>query len=381
MKSLFAGSLILVAMVIVGIFLFKDRLVHFLLVSPKQETVALEGVDTKNPKDNVANPVTVVAQDLSIPWELAFLPNGDILVTERAGKLVRVSSSSKTVTEVDGVAHIGEGGLLGLALDPNFSSNKLIYLYSTTQNPGGIQNRVEKYIYENDKLTQRETILGGIKGSKNHDGGKIAFGPDGKLYISTGDAEEPNSSQDKESLNGKILRINSDGSIPEDNPFGNAVYAYGLRNVQGLTWDGSDRLWATEHGPSGSETGNDELNLIEMGGNYGWPLVRGMEEKEGMITPAIESGKTDTWAPGSVVYLDSNLYFTGLRGEALYKVSIVDVDRLSLTANFKKEFGRLRGAVLGPDGFIYVTTSNKDGRGSPKANDDKILKIDPSALK
>jgi len=177
----------------------------------------------------------------------------------------------KQVIEVEGVEATGEGGLLGLAVHPQFVENQYLYLYLTSKEEGGVVNRVERYRLVENQLEEREVMVVGILGAAYHDGGRMEFGPDGKLYITTGDAGQPNLAQDKESLNGKILRINDDGSVPEDNPFGNQVYSYGHRNPQGLAWDSQERLWATEHGPSGLQTGNDELNLIVKGRNYGWP--------------------------------------------------------------------------------------------------------------
>lgn len=193
--------------------------------------------------------VEIIAQNLNIPWEVVFLPDREILVTQRPGTLLLVKN--KQQIPIAGVEHIGEGGLLGLAVHPNFKENKLIYLYLTSQTSAGLTNRVEQYKFENNSLSGRKVILEGIAGASNHDGGRIAFGPDGYLYITTGDAQNPDSAQYRNSLNGKILRIKDDGSIPEDNPFGNAVYSYGHRNSQGLAWDGQKRLWATEHGRSG----------------------------------------------------------------------------------------------------------------------------------
>lgn len=317
----------------------------------------------------------VVAENLRIPWDIAFLPDATILVTERPGTLKHIKTNTTAVT-VEGVAHRGEGGLLGVTLHPEFEANQFIYLYSTTLgSSGGLTNRVERYKYANDQLSDRITILQNIPGSNNHDGGKIAFGPDGKLYITTGDASQEASAQDKNSLAGKILRVNDDGTIPADNPFGNAVYSYGHRNAQGLAWDSSGQLWATEHGPSALQSGNDELNKIVKGANYGWPTVKGQETGNGFTLPVIESGDTDTWAPGGLAFYKSMLVFAGLRGESLYSTPVSDGELGELTTHLRQKYGRLRAVSVGPDGNLYFSTSNTDGRGRPKPGDDKILRI------
>lgn len=317
----------------------------------------------------------VVAENLKIPWEVAFLPDGTMLVTERPGTLKHILNNT-TAIPVEGVAHRGEGGLLGMALHPDFENNHFIYLYSTTNTGGGLTNRVERYVLDKDQLLGRKELLENIPGSSNHDGGRLAFGPDGLLYITTGDAEVTANAQDKNSLAGKILRIKDDGSIPSDNPFNNAVYSYGHRNPQGLAWDSTGQLWATEHGPSGASTGYDELNRIEKGGNYGWPTIKGDQAKDGLITPIINSGADDTWAPSGLAYYKGLLIFSGLRGESLYTVPVgVDGKLGDLTKYLTSKYGRLRAVVPGPDGVLYITTSNTDGRGKPKAGDDKIIKI------
>jgi len=321
----------------------------------------------------------VVADRLHIPWSLAFLPDGDLLVTERPGTLLRLGRQ-RIEYRVEGVEATGEGGLLGLALHPEFAANRYVYLYSTTRSGGDITNRVERYRLESDRLSERKAIVTGIPGGSFHDGGRIAFGPDGLLYIGTGDGGDSNAAQDVHSLAGKILRVTDDGAVPDDNPFGNAVYSYGHRNVEGLAWDDRGRLWSTEHGPSGFETGNDEINLIEKGKNYGWPVIRGMERHAGMETPVVESGRNYTWAPASAAYLHGSLYFGGLRGEALYEARL-GRDPPEIVAHFLHQFGRIRDVVVGPDGRLYFSTSNTDGRGVPHENDDKILRVNPVGLR
>ncbi len=321
-----------------------------------------------------------VANSLSVPWSIAFLPDGALLVTERRGNLLKISPEYKNIASINGVLHTAEGGLLGLAVHPQFSSNRYIYLYYTYSDKSGIFNRVERYRLVGDLLSDPKVIIDGIWGSANHDGGQLAFGPDGYLYITTGDAERPNLAQDKNSLNGKILRLAEDGSIPRDNPFGSAIYSYGHRNPQGLAWDDSGRLWSSEHGPSGLQSGHDEINLISKGGNYGWPDIRGDQKMPGMTPPVLESGARDTWAPAGLIHYRGNLFFTGLRGQALYQAQITSGGQLSLIVHHKNQFGRLRAIGLGHDGYIYFSTSNSDGRGLPKPGDDRIIRFDPNSL-
>jgi glucose/arabinose dehydrogenase len=332
--------------------------------APSKEQIGMQEV--------LEDAIAVMAENLIIPWEIAFLPNGGMLVTQRTGELLFVGEDK--VYEIEGVAHVGEGGLLGMALHPDFKNTHWVYLYLTTQAKQGLENRVERYRIENNELTERAVLLSGIPGARFHDGGRIEFGPDGMLYITTGDAGNPNLAQDINSLAGKILRIRDDGSAPEDNPFANEVYSYGHRNPQGLTWDSKGRLWSTEHGRSGVQSGFDELNVIEKGNNYGWPTIQGDERKQGMETPFLHSGPSFTWAPGDVEYINGSFFFGGLRGEALYRV----VEKTKeLKAHFFGEFGRIRGVRLGPDDMLYITTSNQDGRGTARVGDDKIIRLNP----
>ena len=333
----------------------------------------------KNPEVQDISDPEVFADTLEIPWGIAFLPGGDMLATERPGILLRISDGDRTEHIITGVHHRGEGGLLGVVLHPNFSVNHFVYLYLTALEDGRITNRVERYRLEDDQLTDRFVIIDSIPGAQYHDGGRIAFGPDGYLYITTGDAGTEMNAQDTDSLAGKILRVRDDGSIPEDNPFGNAVYSYGHRNPQGLTWDDQGVLWSTEHGRSGVRSGFDELNRIEKGGNFGWPIIQGDLTDEHMISPVLHSGPSTTWAPASAAYIDGRIFFGGLRGETLYAVTI-DTEDPVLEEYFTHTYGRLRDVHLGPDGLLYFTTSNRDGRGNPEANDDRIMRVDPALL-
>ncbi len=324
--------------------------------------------------------LTIVAQNLDTPWGMALLPDGSMLVTERAGR-VRLIEKNGTldpvvVATVSNAKEIGEGGLLGITLHPNFSSNNFVYLYYTYESSGdNIFNRVVRMTYANRKLSDQKTILDRIPGAPNHDGGRIKFGPEGMLYIGTGDAQEPSQSQDKNSLAGKILRVTADGKPAPGNPFNNEVYSYGHRNVQGLAWDKNGKLWATEHGRSGAQSGLDEINLIEPDKNYGWPEIQGNETRAGMEAPRRNSGST-TWAPAGAVFVGNSFFFTGLRGQTLYEAIIQNDQVTSVKSNYAGEFGRLRDVILSPGGTLYISTSNHDGRGQPKSGDDKIIKIE-----
>ena len=314
----------------------------------------------------------VMAEGLEIPWSLDFLPDRRMILTERPGRIVIIGQDKQAI-EVNGVAHRGEGGLLGLALDPEFSQNNFIYLYLTSLENGQLKNRVEKYKLINDELVDGQLILEGIVGANIHDGGRMAFGSDAYLYITTGDAGEPRLSQDLESLNGKILRIDREGKVVSDNPFDNEIFAYGFRNPQGLAWDSMGRLWVTDHGPSGLETGLDELNLVELGENYGWPEIRGDEIRQEMRVAQIHSGRDETWAPSGAAYYDNRIFFVGLRGETIYEYRI---DEKRLERHFVNQWGRLREIIIDPDQeYVYVMTSNRDGRGRVRQDDDKIIKI------
>jgi len=357
--------------------IFVSQAIKLLFFAPRPPNASVKEVK-RIPPTAECKTIEIVAQNLSIPWEIAFLPEGGMLITERAGKLLRLEGTTKVIKEITGVAHVGEGGLLGLALHPDFAKNRMLYLYLTAQGESGLENRVERYNLKNDTLTERKVILDGIKGSSNHDGGRMAFGPDGYLYITTGDAEDSTLAQNKTSLNGKILRIKDDGTLPADNPFGNAVYSYGHRNPQGLAWTEKGELWITEHGPSGFQSGYDEVNRIQKGGNYGWPIVFGNQDQKEFVAPVIQSGSTDTWAPSGMLYYQGSLFFAGLRGEAVYKAKINKDNTLALSTYLREEYGRIRTIALGADGYFYLCTSNTDGRGTPRAGDDKLIRVSPN---
>ncbi len=328
-------------------------------------------------------PHTVIIENLTIPWDIAFLPNNNILVSERGGTLIEFDVASSTFVEIEvpNVLHVGEGGLLGMVLHPDFETNRYVYFYRTTTQAGRSINVVARYTYVEQALRDETIILDSIPGALFHDGGRMAFGPDGYLYITTGDAQNPELSQDVSNLAGKVLRIAEDGGIPPGNPFNNEVYSYGHRNPQGLTWDDAGALWITEHGRSGVRSGLDEVNLIIKGENYGWPESQGDIVVAGTVGPVIHSGPDTTWAPGSATFAGGSIFFGGLRGETLYEAVIRGVDVSELKAHFVSEFGRIRTTALGPDGMLYVLTSNRDGRaGTIYDGDDKVIRVDISSL-
>lgn len=306
-----------------------------------------------------------------------------MLVTERAGSVRYIDEKGKLspdpVAILSSVKEEGEGGLMGIALHPMFSLNNYVYLYYTYSTSGNnTLNRVVRMTFKDKKLSDEKIIIDAIPGALFHNGGRIKFGPDKDLYVATGDAQEPSLAQDTNSLAGKILRSTDDGKPALGNPFNNLVYSYGHRNVQGLAWDSNGQLWATEHGRSGIQSGLDEVNKVEPGKNYGWPVIQGDEKRDGMETAVLNSGAT-TWAPAGAVFMGDSLFFAGLRGKTLYEATIRGQD-IQLKEYFSDEFGRLRDVVIGPDGMLYITTSNLDGRGSPTEQDDRVIRINTAKL-
>ena len=365
---------VFLALVVIGYFYVYSKAVE------NDNRRRIDRIDN-NGNQNIADR-EVILDNLEIPWDIAFLDGDKMLVAERPGRLILVSGKERKEISIEGVKHAGEGGLLGIRLHPNFSQNKFIYLYlSSGYSTSETRNRVERYKLEGNKLSDKKIIIDNIPGAVYHDGGRMEFGPDGFLYITTGDATQEDIAQDLNSLGGKILRLRDDGTIAPGNPFNTAVYSYGHRNPQGIAWDSAGRLWETEHGRSGILSGLDELNLIKPGLNYGWPEIEGDESRSQMVEPVKHSGSQDTWAPASLAYLDGSLYFGGLKGEALYE-AILDGEKVKeFKTHFKNEFGRIRTVRVGPDGMLYLTTSNRDGRGSPNSADDKIIRINPASLK
>ncbi|WP_018655360.1 PQQ-dependent sugar dehydrogenase [Actinomadura flavalba] len=313
-----------------------------------------------------------VARGLEVPWGLAFLPGGDALVTERdSARLLRVASGGKVteIARVPGVRPGGEGGLLGVAVSPDYARNKHVYLYFTAAN----DNRVLRFVQDDDGLSSPVEIVTGIPKAGNHNGGAVAFGPDGDLYVATGDAGRQDLAQDRNSLGGKILRLTPDGDEADGNPFGNAVWTLGHRNVQGLAWDGRKQMYATEFGQN--ET--DEINRIERGKNYGWPEVEGAGGPDRFTDPIIEWTTAEA-SPSGLAFADGSLWAAALRGERLWQVPLNadgGADKSAAKGLFQGDYGRLRGVARAPDGSVWFTTSNRDGRGSPDGADDRVLRL------
>ncbi|WP_369218119.1 PQQ-dependent sugar dehydrogenase [Streptomyces flavofungini] len=329
------------------------------------------------PEKGSAKVTRTVATGLKSPWGLAELPGGDLLVSSRdEGTITRVDARTGKKTElgtVPGVSPGGEGGLMGLALSPAYASDHMVYAYFTTES----DNRVARLLYDEKKpsgeqLGAPDTVFKGIPKGSNHDGGRIAFGPDKLLYVGTGETGDTELAQDKKSLGGKILRVTPDGEPAPGNPFGDsAVYSWGHRNVQGLAWDEEKRLWASEFG----QDEWDELNEIRAGGNYGWPEVEGVEGKKGFRDPVVQ-WQTSEASPSGVAYAEGSVWMAGLRGERLWRVPVRGVTATPEPQSFLKgAYGRLRTVLAAGGDKVYVVTNETDGRGTPEKGDDKILEV------
>ena len=338
----------------------------------KRNKPILQQTPPPSPSPNIE----IIAKNLEVPWALAFLPDNTMLMTERAGRLGKITTEGKLqiLHTINEVKPIGEGGLHGIAADPDFKSNHYIYVYYTYGQSGNkpsdyfasqnqTLNRVVRYKLEQDTISEQTIIVDKIPGAMFHDGGRLKFGPDKLLYITTGDAQQPSLAQDPNSLAGKILRVKDSKAD---------VYSLGHRNPQGITWDDKDRLWETEHGQSAT----DEINLIEQNKNYGWPIIRGDQKQTGLEPPILQSG-SQTWAPAGAAFYQGSIYFGGLKGQTLYQLKLATME---LKEHFKGQFGRIRDVVLGPDNMLYITTSNRDGRGSPTPDDDQIIRLNPHLL-
>jgi glucose/arabinose dehydrogenase len=342
--------------------------------------------ETFTTADGVRFAVEPVVTNLEIPWSMAFAPDGRLFVTERPGRVRIIDITSRTselALTLDDVFSQGEAGLLGLALDPQFAQTRLVYLYySARLAAGGAVNRVVRYRESGSRLGERAVLLDGIPAAQIHDGGRIRFGPDGFLYVTAGDAANTGLAQDLGSLAGKILRITRDGATPRENPFGSPVFSYGHRNPQGLDWDpATGELWASEHG----NAGNDEINTIDAGGNYGWPRIEGAQTMTGMrapivfFNPAIAPSGASFYRGQRFPQFADNLFVGTLRGTHLLRWTPARPGSPQRQEQLLAgRFGRIRDVASGPDGYLYFCTNNRDGRGTPAATDDRILRLVPT---
>lgn len=336
---------------------------------------------------------TIVAQGLEVPWEILWSPDDHIWVTERPGRVLRINPETRQtqlLLEIE-VSQQGESGLLGMTLHPDFPATPWVYLVYNYDESTLIKERLSRFIYQQDQLVNEEILINNIPGNTYHDGSRLAFGPDGKLYMTTGDAGNMSSAQDPGSLNGKVLRINPDGTVPEDNPFaGSYVWSLGSRNAQGLVFSPAGILYSSEHGPDS----DDEINIIEMGRNYGWPNVKGMCNTPDEILFCDEYNVrepiqvyTPTLALAGIAYYDhdlipewnNSLIVTSLKAGKLLILHL-DEPGLAITGTtivYDNTLGRLRDVCVSDDGRVFISTSNRDGRGTLKPGDDKIIEIRP----
>lgn len=337
--------------------------------------------------------VEPVVENVEVPWSIAFTSPERMIFTERTGKLRVVNNgqlSAEPLITFSEVSQTGEEGLMGLTLHPDYQNNKWIYVSLAYPRGNDLFVKVVRLIDAGDSARVEKVIVDSVPAARFHAGSALRFGPDGKLYITTGDGLDRNQAQNLNSLAGKILRVNDDGTIPVDNPFPNSrIWSYGHRNPQGIDWHPlSLQLYSSEHGPTGFDGpgGGDEVNRIQSGGNYGWPVVSHERTKEGMISPLVlytpaEAPASGTFYDGSAFPQFTNDYFIGaLRGEGLLRLEFSDTDPNVIEEQeklFGNEYGRIRAVTVGPDGYIYFSTSNRDGRGSIHAQDDHIYRIVP----
>lgn len=317
--------------------------------------------------------IETVAQGLDTPWSIA--RSDDVFyLSKRPGKIIKIDGNKKTEQQLDldkEVSTAAEAGLLGFVLAPDFKDSKEAYAYYTYEDNNQF-NRIVKLKLENDTWKEDEVLIDKIPSGQYHHGGRLKIGPDDKLYATTGDASDEQNAQDKDTLGGKILRINLDGSKPKDNPISNSyVYSYGHRNPQGIVWTPDGQMYASEHG----NRANDEINEIKEGQNYGWPVIEGNEENDNMETPIFTSGSDDTWAPSGIAFKDGIIYSAALRGEGIMKFD-VEKDEMKKVAT---KYGRIRDVYIVNDD-LYFVSNNTDGRGNPSQNDDKMYKVSLSQL-
>ena len=314
-----------------------------------------------------------LTKELGVPWGLAFLPDGNALVGERDSgdiHLVRRRGGRSAVGHLDAFSQVGasgESGLLGLALHPAFASNRWLYAYVSTSQ----DNRVMRMRYAGGVLSEVQVVLAGIPMSVHHNGGGLAFGLDGLLYVSTGDGEVGARAQSRSSLGGKVLRMTPSGGVPAGNPFGNRTWSMGHRNVEGLAFDRTGTLWASEFG----EKKADELNRIVAGANYGWPRVEGSDGSGGFRDPFAQWSPTSTCSPAGIAIANGRAWLGALRGECVFSVQLHGAGAGKVRRHVAGRFGRIRQVAAAPDGSLWITTSNRDGRADPRPGDDRVIRL------
>lgn len=325
-----------------------------------------EDSDDGNP---TTNELTVVASDLDAPWSIQ-KAGERFYISERDGAIVTIIDGEVTRQPVQlekELAAQSEAGFMGFVLAPDFEDSQEAYAYYTYQGDDGTYNRIVTIKLTDNEWQETGVLLDNIPSGNLHAGGRLAIGPDDKLYATVGDIYEEEIAQDKDSLNGKILRLELDGSIPSDNPFEDSyVYSYGHRNPQGLTWLSDGTFYASEHGSQA----NDEINRIEAGKNYGWPMIEGDETNDDMETPIVHSGSSETWAPSGLATDDDSLYIAALRGNAVLKMDLADQTIEPIVS----DVGRIRDVIVDGD-YLYFISNNTDGRGNPSEDDDRLYRI------
>lgn len=360
-KSKQSFKWILSITVIAGVIIGAVFLGNYYLQDKKPDSIIEEPSENDKPQD-----IRIITDNLNTPWSIVFYGASPLISSRNTGEILEIleDGSSHLITTLKNSVHRGEGGLLGLAIQDSY-----LYVYYTSDT----DNRISRFMLSGEKgslsMGEEELILSGLPSASYHNGGRIAFGPDGMLYAGIGDAGNTNASQDLSVLSGKILRMSGNGDVPLDNPFaGSLVYSYGHRNVQGLSWDEAGVMYASEFG----QNSWDELNIIKAGANYGWPVVEGIEVHEGFEVP-VQQWPVSEASPSGMTYYKGRLYLANLRGAVLRSVSI---EQLSDAKDyFKNEYGRIRDLAIAPDGTLWFITNNTDGRGVPSIDDDKIISV------
>jgi glucose/arabinose dehydrogenase len=346
-------------------------------------TLALAGCGVANPPTPPPSPTAAlpsgpvqpagnpfdVATELAVPWSILRISESETLISQRDdARILSVASDGSTaeVGVVPGVVPDGEGGLLGLA-SLEADGETWLYAYITAAD----DNRIVRMPYDDGTLGEPEIVLAGIAKAGNHNGGRIAFGPDGMLYATTGDAGQPDRSQDPASLNGKILRMTPEGDVPDDNPTERSlVYSIGHRNPQGIAWDDAGQLWAAEFG----QNTWDEFNRIEPGANYGWPIVEGQTGDARFVDPVLQWATSEA-SPSGLAYVNGTFFLAALRGERVWAIYLADDGTAGATPWFVGEFGRIRDVTAGPDGSLWFITNNTGGRGEQREGDDRLMQV------